>query len=115
MELIHTARFKADLEFYLVKRGYKKIIDDLDPALYEIGQGRFPGSKLENRSFNGVDVYKVGTANSSADTGKSGGFRVLYYPVNNDKVYLLTVYSKKDAENIPADSQVQYWAEGILK
>ena len=115
MELIYTSRFKADLEFYLDKRGYKKVIDDLDPALYEIGQGRFPGSKLENRSLNGVDVYKVGVANSSADTGKSGGFRIIYYPVGNDKVYLLTLYSKKDAGRIPGDGEVQYWVESIVK
>ena len=115
MEIIHTARFKADLEFYLDKRGYKKIIDDLDPAIYDISQGRFPGSKLENRSLNGIDVYKVGTPNSSADVGKSGGFRIIYFPVGNDKIYLLTVYSKRDTEHIPSDSEILYWIENTVK
>ena len=115
MEIVSTARFKADLEFYLDKRGYKKVIDDLDPAIYDIGQGRFPGSKLENRSLKGIDVYKVGTANTSADIGKSGGFRLVYYPVSNDKVYLLTLYSKKDSECTPSDSEILYWVENIIK
>ena len=115
MELIHTERFKADLNFYIEKRGYKKIIDDIDPAIYDIGQGRFPGSKLENRSLKGVDVYKVGTANSSSETGKSSGFRIIYYPVSNDKVYLLTIYSKKDTEQIPTDSEILYWVENLIR
>ena len=115
MELIYTTRFKADLEYYIDKCGYKKIIDDIDPALYEIGQGNRPGTKLDNRSLKGIDVYKVGVPNSSANVGKSGGFRIVYYTAGNEKAYLLTLYSKKDSENIPGDSELMYWCESSLK
>ncbi|MFH1906149.1 MAG: type II toxin-antitoxin system RelE/ParE family toxin [Chloroflexota bacterium] len=35
--------------------------------------------------------------------GKSGGVRVIYYfKKQDDEIWLLTIYSKKEAENIPA-------------
>jgi hypothetical protein len=35
--------------------------------------------------------------------GKSGGVRVIYYfKKHDDEIWLLTIYSKNEAENIPA-------------
>ena len=50
--------------------------------------------------------YKIRIPNSSVPTGKSGGFRVITYFINEiGNVYLLTIYSKSDQENIP-DSKI---------
>ena len=44
--------------------------------------------------------YKIRLENSSIPTGKSGGFRVIYYYLKEDKLYLMTIYSKSDLETI---------------
>ena len=33
-------------------------------------------------------------------TGKSGGFRVIYFLRTQEKIYLLEIYSRSDLENI---------------
>lgn len=46
-------------------------------------------------------------ANSSANKGKSGGFRVIYYVVRDEKdIFLLTMSSKTDQENIDTNTLV---------
>ena len=38
---------------------------------------------------------------SSIPTGKSAGFRIIYYHIdNNDNLYLMSMYSKRELENI---------------
>ncbi len=38
-----------------------------------------------------------------AGSGKRGGLRVIYYfKKKNDEIWLLTIYSKREVENIPA-------------
>ncbi len=45
-------------------------------------------------------------ANSSIPTGKSGGFRVIYYFVDKDEnIFLMTLFSKTQKENI-SDSEL---------
>ncbi|MCL4256415.1 MAG: type II toxin-antitoxin system RelE/ParE family toxin [Anaerolineae bacterium] len=48
----------------------------------------------------GADVYKVRLANKSAQCGKSGGFRVIYYAQLADRVYIINVYSKTEQSDI---------------
>ena len=48
----------------------------------------------------GSDLYKIRVKNSDVG-GKSGGYRVIYYTkLSNNSVYLLTIYSKTQKENI---------------
>ncbi len=46
------------------------------------------------------NCYKIRVRNSSIPTGKSGGFRVIYYYLENSNLYFLAIYSKSDMENI---------------
>jgi len=39
-------------------------------------------------------------ANSSMPTGKSGGFRIIYYLDSQNNIYLMSIYSKNELENI---------------
>jgi len=48
-------------------------------------------------------VYKVRLPNPSAQRGKSGGFRVIYYVKLADAVMLVTIYSKTEQTDISAD------------
>jgi len=49
----------------------------------------------------GNSCYKIRLANSSIPTGKSGGFRIIYYHIDtNGTLYLMSMYSKNELENI---------------
>ena len=107
MEIIWSQPFKTDVKFYLKKKRYTKILDDIDTAVNEIQAGNFIGDKLEGLNIPpNTAVYKVRLPNSSINVGKSGGFRLLYYVAIADKVYLVKIYSKKDDNRIPSDAQI---------
>jgi len=47
--------------------------------------------------------------------GKSNGYRIIYYVVKDDReIFLLTIYSKKDKENIK-DSEIKHLIEAYCK
>lgn len=61
---------------------------------------------------NNNNVVKVRIANSDSKSGKSNGYRLIYYAEKSDgTIYLLTLYYKKDKENI-TNKEIQ---ELILK
>lgn len=97
-----TRRFEKDVDFYYRKKGYRKIEEDITEITNKLEQGHLLGNPIEdlNLSFNN-NIYKVRAVNSSAKVGKSNGFRIIYYVVKDDEeIFLLTIYSKKDKENI---------------
>jgi mRNA-degrading endonuclease RelE of RelBE toxin-antitoxin system len=46
----------------------------------------------------------VRVRNNDLQRGKSGGYRVIYYIETQDEVILLTIYSKSDQSDVPADT-----------
>ncbi|MEA3419426.1 MAG: type II toxin-antitoxin system RelE/ParE family toxin [Campylobacterota bacterium] len=65
---------------------------------------------LEEEPRSGIELgnncYKVRWANSSVSTGKSGGFRVIYYYLDKDNhLYLMAMYSKSELENISEEKK----------
>ncbi|MBQ7454613.1 MAG: hypothetical protein IJS69_06160, partial [Selenomonadaceae bacterium] len=63
----------------------------------ELEQGNLVGDRLEGLDLpQNTAAYKVRIANSSTNVGKSHGFRLIYYVVIEEKIYLMTIYSKKD-------------------
>ncbi|MBO3794547.1 hypothetical protein [Bacillus subtilis] len=101
-EVIPTQEFNKRLRFYINKKKYRKIYDDIDPIIDELANGNFLGDEINGLGLPDEEYnYKVRVANTSAKVGKSNGFRLIYYVVKDDKeIYLLTIYSKKDKENI---------------
>ena len=78
----------------LAKR-YKNIKNDLSSLASELKNN----PKLGTYLFN--NCYKIRLANSSVPTGKSKGFRVITYFIDeHSNIYLLAIYSKSDQENI---------------
>ena len=59
---------------------------------------------LDNNPKEGIylgnNCYKIRLRNSSANRGKSGGYRIISYYFNDNKLALLTIYSKSNRENI---------------
>jgi len=85
--------FKSN--FKTLGKKYKNIKNDLKKLT----------SKLEDNPKTGVylqhNCYKLRVANSSVPTGKSGGFRTIYYFLDEtSNIYLIAIYSKTQKENI---------------
>jgi len=56
----------------------------------------------------GNSCYKIRLANTSVPTGKSGGFRVIYYYLDQkNNLYLMAIYSKTELENISEEKIVE--------
>jgi hypothetical protein len=92
LKIISLKSFDKD-----VKRLYKKyrnLAKDLAVPKRDLLTNPAAGVALGN------DLYKIRLANSSIPTGKSAGFRVVYYFYNTQHLYLLTIFSKSDLENI---------------
>ena len=107
MEIIWSAHFKSNIKYYFKKKHYTKILDDIDKVVNELKKGNLVGDKIEGLTIPiNTAVYKVRLPNSSVNVGKSGGFRLLYYVELANNIYLLTIYSKKDDNRIPTDTQI---------
>ena len=114
MKIEPIKKFNDDVKFYIKKKKFFKILDDINSVKKQLLNGHLVGDKLDNLDLPYGDVYKVRIANSSTNEGKSNGFRLLYYVVLNDKIYLLTIYSKKDDIRVLNDKQIAILAKNIL-
>ncbi|MDY0364539.1 MAG: hypothetical protein RBQ81_01610 [Arcobacteraceae bacterium] len=78
-----------------LSKKYKKISYDLCTLTKVLRDNPKCGISL------GDNCYKIRVANSSIPIGKSGGFRVIYYYVDQKgTIYLISIYSKSDLENL---------------
>ena len=85
--------FKKD--FKKLAKKYKKLADDVEKVVLELRKNPRSGTPLQ------FHCYKIRMANSSASTGKRGGFRVIYYFIDeNNDLYLMNIYSKTQKESI---------------
>ena len=102
-----SKNFQDNVEYYIKKKRYKKILDDIASILPDLEAGNLIGDKLAGFNLpEGTALYKVRIPNTSANVGKSNGFRIIYYLATADKIYFVTIYSKKDDERIPNDAQI---------
>lgn len=116
MKLIWSSHFTDYIKYYFKKKHYKKIFDDLEPVLLELENNNLLGDKLEDIELEkGTAAYKVRVANSSTNSGKLNGFRLIYYVVIDKKIYLLTLYSKKDDNRIPNDKQISMMIKNVIE
>jgi mRNA-degrading endonuclease RelE of RelBE toxin-antitoxin system len=80
-----------------LRRKYPAVTGAVLKLVEQLENDERPGDKI---SGVGYDVYKVRLPNPSAQRGKSGGFRVIYYVQMADSVFLLRVYSKTEQTDI---------------
>jgi len=84
--------FKKDVKKLFKK--YRSIKTDILDLIEKLEEDYTIGIDL------GSNLYKIRVKNSDIG-GKSGGYRVIYYTrLTNDRVYLLTIFSKTQKENI---------------
>ena len=98
VQLEFTARFQRDVQA-LAKR-YRAIRNDLQSLLDQLQAGETPGDQIPGMDYT---VFKVRVRNSIIRKGKSAGYRVLYYLKTHDRIILVTIYSKSDRADIPAE------------
>lgn len=111
-----SKKILEDIKYYVRKRKFKKILDDINSILPDLEAGNIIGDKLSGFNLpEGAALYKVRIANTSANVGKSNGFRLIYYLAIGDEIYLLTIYSKKDDERIPNDAQIAMLVNNVLE
>ena len=114
-KVVSTPKFEDDIKFYKKKKKYLKIQEDLAPVLIELENDNLVGDKLQDLNLpENTAAYKVRIANSSANIGKSNGFRLLYYVAIEDDIYLLTIYSKKDDIRVINDKQIELLIRNIM-
>ena len=109
-------KLATTLNFISGKRNSKKFLDDIESIVSDLEAGNLVGDKLSGFNLpEGTALYKVRIANTSANVGKSNGFRLIYYVAIGDEIYLLTIYSKKDDEHIPNDAQIAMLVSNTLE
>ena len=89
-----------DRQVKRLARKHRLIFDDIAAFLDELENGRRPG-----KPFRGVEARSVRWArmrNSSAKTGKSGGFRVVYY-FDDDVILLIMIDTRSKFGDMPAN------------
>lgn len=107
-EVIPTERFEDDLRYYLKKKKFKHILDDVDEVVKELEKGNLLGDAIPGLVFDDNETVKVRIANTDTKVGKSNGYRMIYYVVKNDyEIYLLTIYYKKEDNRIPSNKEIE--------
>ena len=77
-----------------LSKKFKLLKTDLKQAVEEIETNNDLGVYL------GFNLFKKRVKNSSIPTGKSGGFRVIIYQQIENKIVLISIYSKTEKENL---------------
>lgn len=107
-EIISTKQFEDDLRYYLKKKKFKHILEDVDDIVKELEKGNLLGDAIPGLVFDDNETVKVRIANTDTRVGKSNGYRMIYYVVKNDyEIYLLTIYYKKEDNKIPSNKEIE--------
>ena len=113
-KIVPTPKFQSDVKHY--KKRFKNVTKDLDTIIGKLAIGELIGDNVPKVKIKDVneEIKKVRVINTDSNKGKSNGYRLIYYVVKNDgTIYLLTVYYKKDKENITSEEIIQLIKENI--
>lgn len=62
-----------------------------------------------NLKDDNKNIIKVRAVNTDMKRGASDGYRIIYYAIKNEEtIFLLTIYSKKDDNKIPTNEEIKY-------
>lgn len=95
--VIPTARFEKDIKYYIKKKRYFHIGEDIRQITNELQQGHLVGTEIPGLKISDHGhIFKVRSINTDTHSGQSNGYRILYYAISEElKIYLLTIYSKR--------------------
>lgn len=93
LKIVPTPEFVKQVK--KLAKSYKQISKDLESLKQQLLQNPKIGTELGNKCF------KVRLSNSSISTGKSGGFRIITYCIDDKNIIrLLIIYAKTEKENV---------------
>lgn len=92
MNILFSENFLKEAK--VLSKKYKLLKSDLKKAVKEIESSSNLGVSL------GFNLFKKRVKNSSIPTGKSGGFRIIIFQQVEDKIILISIFSKTDKENL---------------
>ena len=106
--VIPTERFEKDVKYYVTKKGFVHIGKDIKAITDELEKGNLIGTEIPGLKIpSDGHTFKVRSANSDTKVGQSNGYRIIYYAVRDDEeIYLLTIYYKKDDNRIPTNQEI---------
>lgn len=112
MKIIQSDEFED--EFKQLQKKYPKILLDVKDFKDELLASKQPiGDRLQK--LDQFYVYKARIRNSSANRGKSGGFRLIYYIEINTIVLLISIFSKTEKENMETAQILDILKKSLLK
>lgn len=98
VQIEFTPLFKRRLKGLAKK--YRQIQTDIQPVLDQLVLGNLLGDQIAGTTYT---VYKVRAKNSDAQSGKSGGYRLIYQIATPSDVVLHLIYSKSEQATVNAD------------
>lgn len=106
--VIPTEQFEKDVKYYIKKKKFKHIGEDIKAVTDELEKGNLIGTEIPGLKMQtDGHTFKVRSANTDTRMGQSNGYRIIYCVVRDDEeVYLLTIYYKKDDIRIPSNSEI---------
>lgn len=88
-------------QFKKLMKKYNKSKEQFYDMFRRLERGELIGVRYNNLGLpDNEDVYKVMVANIDARRSAKNGFRLIYYVIKPDTIYLLTVYSKNETSNL---------------
>lgn len=98
--VIPTARFEKDIKYYIKKKRYFHIGEDIRQITNELQQGHLIGTEIPGLKISDHGhIFKVRSINTDTHSGQPMVSH-LYYAISDElKIYLLTIYSKKVNNN----------------
>ena len=81
--------------------------------LFRSEKGNLIGTEIPGLKISADGhTFKVRSANTDTKVGQSNGYRVIYYVIRDDEeIYLLTIYYKKDDNRIPSNREIKELVE----
>lgn len=102
---------RFDREFKRLAKKYKSLNNELIEFSTSLKTNPVQGKSL------GAGLYKIRLASRSKGTGKSGGFRVITYYIeqvgDDEVVYLVTIYDKSEEDSISKDDLIDLVSDGL--
>ena len=92
MKILFSDNFLKEAK--ALSKKYKLLKSDLKQVIVEIEIAKDLGVPL------GLNLFKKRIKNSSIPIGKSGGFRVIIFEQFEDKIILISIFSKTEKENL---------------
>ncbi len=96
LDVEFTPKFKRNLRSLAKK--YRHIRLDIEPVIDRIKGGDFVGDQIPKTCD--YAIFKERVRNRDINKGKSAGYRIIYYVKTDEKVILITIYSKTEQTNI---------------